>query len=243
MIGRFLRTRKAATAPEPPPENPYVTARTNFESLFRNQAKEKHAWRIAALGQLVVLGVLVVAYVQLASGSRVVPYVVEVDQLGQAVAVAPAEWRNSASPQIVARELSTLIRNLRSVSSDPGLQVRMIQDAYAFLEASAARFTNEYFADPDNNPRVLGQSMTRTVEVMSVLPIPDSDSWRIQWTETQRQRSGGLPESRVWEAYLTVRQAPPTTVDAIRANPLGIYVSGINWTPIQTVGMPDGGRR
>lgn len=243
MIGRLRRTKGGAKAREIPPDNPYVTARNNFESLFRNQAKEKHAWRIAALGELAVLGIVVVAYVQLASGARVVPYVVEVDRLGQAVAVGPAEWRNSATPQMVARELSTLIRNLRSVTSDAGLQVRMIQDAYAFLEASAARFMNEYFADPENNPRVLGQSLTRTVEVMSVLPIPDSDSWRIQWTEVERQRSGGLPESRVWEAYLTVRQAPPTTVDAIRANPLGIYVSGVNWTQVHAAAVVDGGRR
>lgn len=242
-MGLRRRMAKAPQASKTPPDNPYVTARSSFESLFRSQAKEKHAWRLAALAELVILGFVIIAYVQLASGSRVVPYVVEVDRLGQAVAVGPAESRSTASTQVVARELSDLIRNLRSVTSDGGLQVRMIQDAYAFLEASAARFLNDYFADPENNPRLLGQSFTRTVEVMSVLPIPDSNSWRIQWTEVQRPRGGGLGQSRVWEAYLTVRQAPPSTVEAIRANPLGIYVSGINWTPIHTSGTLEGGRR
>lgn len=236
MIGFRSRWRMRASAPSSAPENPYLAARSNFESVFRNQAKEKHAWRLAALAELVVIGILVVAYVQLASGSRVVPYVVEVDELGQVGAIGPATSPGAADPRVVARELSALIRNLRSITPDGGLQLRMIQNAYAFLDANAARFLNEYFADPANNPRVLGQSLTRAVEVMSVLPIPDSESWKVQWTESERRRTGSMSRTRVWEAYLTVKQVLPTTVDAIETNPLGIYVTGINWTPIH---IPD----
>lgn len=68
MIRFQWRTRYRAGAPAKPPDNPYVAARSNFESLFRNQAKEKHAWRTASLAELAIIGVLVVAYVQLASG-------------------------------------------------------------------------------------------------------------------------------------------------------------------------------
>lgn len=240
MMGFRSRWKRRASAPSSAPENPYLTARSNFESVFRNQAKEKHAWRLASLAELVVIGILVVAYVQLASGSRVVPYVVEVDKLGQVGAIGPATSRGTADPRVVARELSALIRNLRSITPDGGLQLRMIQNAYAFLDAKAARFLNEYFADPANNPRVLAQSLTRTVEIMSVLPIPDSESWKVQWTESERRRTGTMSRARVWEAYLTVKQVPPTTVDAIETNPLGIYVTGINWTPIHTPDRQEG---
>lgn len=240
MIRFQWRTKYRAGAPAKPPDNPYVEARSNFESLFRNQAKEKHAWRSASIAELIIIGVLVVAYVQLASGSRVVPYVVEVDELGRVAAIGPAESPGRADRRVVARELSALIRNLRSITPDAGLQLRMIEDAYAFIDASAARFLNEYFADPANNPRVLGQNVTRTVEVMSVLPIPDSDSWKVQWTESEHRRSGGVASARTWEAYLTVKQVSPKTVDAIETNPLGIYVTGINWTPIHTPGTREG---
>lgn len=69
MIRLQWRTKGRATALARPPDNPYTTARSSFESLFRNQAKEKHAWRIASLAELIIIGVLVIAYVQLASGS------------------------------------------------------------------------------------------------------------------------------------------------------------------------------
>lgn len=233
MRFRFGRKKPSAEVSKPA-DNPYVTARSNFEGLFRDQAKEKHAWKFASLAQLAIIGTLVVAYIQLASTSRVVPYVVEVDQLGQVAAFGPAEPLPKTDQRIWVRDLSALIRNLRSITTDPALQVRMIEDAYAFLDAAAAKSLNEYFADPENNPRVLGREMTRAVEINSVLPVPNSDSWQIRWTETERSRTGSLLQRRGWEAYLTVKQVVPETVKAIQLNPLGLYVTGINWTRIDT---------
>jgi type IV secretion system protein VirB5 len=226
------KTKVSIPQPRKRPRNPYLIARSNFESVFRNQAKEKHAWKLAALAELVILGTLVVAYIQLSSTSRVVPYVVEVDRLGQAVAFGPAEPLREVDNRILVRDLSELIRNLRSITADPALQVRMIEDAYAFIDASAASFLNDYFADPQNNPRVLSQTTTRAVEISSVLPIPNSDSWKVQWIETERPRAGNTSRTRAWEAYLTVKVAPPSTAETVQTNPLGVYVTGINWTPI-----------
>ena len=234
MFGRRSRTLQAEPAGAAPPQNPYLAARSNFESLFRDQAKEKHAWKMAALAELAVLGVLLVGYLQLATSSRVVPYVVEVDRLGQAVAFGPAEPMRKSDQRVTVRDLTLLIRNLRSITPDPGLQVRMIEDGYAFLGPSAATFLNEYFAEPANDPRLLGMERSREVEVTSVLPIPNSDSWKVQWTETERPHLGSFAQRSAWEAYLTVERTPPRDAETLQANPLGLYVTGINWTRIHT---------
>ena len=228
-----FRRQHATTPTRRPPQNAYMAARSNFVSLFRDEAKEKHAWKIAALAELAIIAGLLIAYVQIASSSRVVPYVVEVDRLGQAVAYGPAEPLRKTDQRVTVRDLTMLIRNLRSVTPDPALQVRMIQDAYAFVNPSAATFLNEYFADPRNDPRLLGQERTRDVEVTSVLPIPNSNSWKVQWTESERPHLGSFAERSAWEAYLTVDHVPPRDAEAIQANPLGLYVTGINWTRVQ----------
>ena len=44
--------------------------RVAFECLFRHVAKEKHAWKIAALAKLAILVVSVVAYVPLPASAR-----------------------------------------------------------------------------------------------------------------------------------------------------------------------------
>src|SRR5690606_26062029 len=135
---------------------------------------------------------------------------------------------------VTVRDLTLLIRNLRSITPDPGLQVRMIEDAYAFLGPSAATFLNEYFAEPRNDPRLLGMERSREVEVTSVLPIPNSDSWKVQWTEVERPHLGSFVQRSAWEAYLTVERTPPRDAETLQANPLGLYVTGINWTRIHT---------
>ena len=223
------------------PESPYLAARTRFEGLFRDVAREKHAWKIAALAELLIVLVLVVAYVQLASSARVVPYVVEVDRAGRAVAVGPAEPMAPTDSRVIVRDLTLFIRNVRSVSTDGAAQLRMIQDAYAYMDRAAAGFLNDYFADPDNDPRLLGRRLTREVEVSGVLPIPNSESWKLQWIERERSRSGGTARTTTWEAYVTVKFAPPDDPEHIQANPLGLYVTGINWTAIHVPENTEGG--
>ena len=213
-------------------ESPYLTARSQFEGLFRDLAKEKHAWKVVALLELAILIVVIVAYVQLSSSARIVPYVVEVDGAGRAVAIAPAEPLQKTDRRVIVRDLTVFVRNVRSVSTDPAAQLRMVQDAYAYVDRSAAGFLNDYFADPRNDPRLLAQQFTRDVEVTGVLPIPNSDSWKLQWVERERSHTGGVTGTTPWEAYVTVRFAPPEEPELVQANPLGLYVTGINWTAI-----------
>ena len=234
-----LRAPRKHEPADAPPDSPYLAARSRFESLFRDLAWEKHAWKIAALTELAILAVLVVAYVQLASSARIVPYVVEVDRTGQAVAFGPAEPLKKTDQRVIVRDLTLFIRNVRTVSTDPSAQLRMVQDAYAYVDRSAAGFLNDYFADPRHDPRVLGQQLTREVEVTGVLPIPNSDSWKLQWIERERSHSGGLTETP-WEAYMTVTFSPPEDPERIQANPLGVYISGINWTAIHVPASKEG---
>ena len=118
------------------------------------------------------------------------------------------------------------------MSTDPAAQLRMVQDAYSYVDRTTAGFLNDYFADPRNDPRLLGQQFTRDVEVTGVLPIPNSDSWKLQWLERERSQTGGVTRATPWEAYVTVKFAPPDEPELVQANPLGLYVTGINWTAI-----------
>ena len=110
-----------------------------------------------------------------------------------------------------------------------------------FLDRAAASFLNDYFAAPDKDPRLLAQRVTREVEVTAVLPIPNSESWKLQWIERERSHAGGVTETTPWEAYVTVRLAPPDDAERIQANPLGLYVTGINWTAIHVPENAEGG--
>ncbi|MDB4950466.1 MAG: conjugal transfer protein [Gemmatimonadetes bacterium] len=223
------------------PESTYLRARDAFLNVFSDPVRGRRNWQLAAFGLLLVNAFLAVSYQRLASTAQWTPYIVKVDRFGQVVYSGPAEKTNPADPNLVAYTLRQFIGNVRRVSSDPAAQMEFINGAYAHLAKNAARYVNQHFSDPANDPRVLGRSVSRTVTVNSALPIPKSNTWKVQWTEEDLPLQGGGAATRSsWEAYLTVEIVPPPqpTTDAewdkFYKNPLGLYVVEINWTPIST---------
>ncbi|HVT60361.1 MAG TPA: VirB8/TrbF family protein [Thermoanaerobaculia bacterium] len=214
--------------------NPYLAARREFGTVFGDLAKGKRNWQLACFGLLVLHGTLLAGYVRLAGEARITPYVVEVDRLGQAVAFGPAEALKKSDARMIVFLLALLVRNLRTVTSDFEAQKELLYGAYAYVSGSARATLDDYFLQPINDPRVLGRSVSRQVQVTAVLRVPNSESWKVAWSEIERPRFAGATRRTSWEAYLQVKTSPPTTSAAILANPLGIYVTEINWTQVST---------
>jgi type IV secretion system protein TrbF len=216
-------------------EPPWVAGRREFAGAFADLARGKRNWQLVAFGLLGLLAVVTLAYVRLASSSRIVPYVVQVDRLGQVEAVGPVEPMRTPEPRLVAAQLAEFIRHTRTVlpAAAARAQAEMLRRAYALADPAAAGFLNQYFSIPAHDPRLIGQARTREVAVTSVLPVPGSPAWRLRWTEVEHPlQAGGRADTSAWEGYLTVRLARPTTADVVQLNPLGVYVGAISWTKV-----------
>jgi type IV secretion system protein VirB5 len=228
------------------PNAAYLQGRAEFDSVFGDLAKGKRSWQLTAFGALAVAGVLAVGLVMLATTSRITPYVVEVDRLGRAQAFGPAERLRATDQRLLTAQLAGFVRDIRTVVADPAAEADLVRRSYAFVDQDAAAFLNAYFAAPANDPRLLGRDLTRLVEITSVLPVPSATNglpgqrttWKVSWTETSIPRTAGdLASSAAWEGYFTARVVPPTTTERLTVNPLGLYVSTINWTQLAT--QPD----
>ena len=79
---------------------------------------------------------------------------------------------------------------------------------------------NDHFAE-------IGRTQL-AVEVSSVIRA-SPDSFRIAWTE-RRYQDGSLAEASRWSAIATVVVRRPRTADALRRNPLGLFVDAISWS-------------
>lgn len=217
----------------------YLRGRAEFDSVFADLAKGKRNWQLIAFGAIGIAAVLAIGLTTVATQSRITPYVVEVDKLGRAQSFGPAERLTLTDQRVVTSELAGFVRDIRSVIADPAAQADLVRQAYALVAESATPFLNAYFSTPANDPRLLGRDITRLVEVSGVLPVPGAapgtQTWKVSWTETTLPRSGaGAPMVAAWEGYLTTRTVPPTTADHITVNPLGLYVTSINWTELAT---------
>ena len=101
----------------PEPETPYQRAGQLWDERIGSARVQARNWRLAAFGCLALAGGMAGALAWQSTRSRIAPYVVEVDRLGEARAVnAVAPDYRPTDPQ-VAWHLGRFIRNVRSVST------------------------------------------------------------------------------------------------------------------------------
>ena len=210
----------------PEPETPYQRAGQLWDERIGSARVQARNWRLMAFGGLLLTTGLSGALVWQSLQSRVVPYVVEVDALGEARAVAPAEAEYRPTDPQIAWHLGRFITNVRSISLDPVLMRQNWLSAYDFVTARGSRFLGEYARSA--NPFAQVGERTMSVQVTSVVRASDR-SFQVKWTETAWER-GSLVGTTRWTAILSVIVRPPSSADTLRKNPLGLYVDAIDWS-------------
>lgn len=221
----FRRTnQRYGTTPEP--TTPYQRAGQIWDDRIGNARVQAYNWRLAAIGSLGLGAILAAGLIWLAAQSRITPYVVEVDHLGQVRSVGPALEPYQPNDAQIAYYLSRFVSDVRSLSIDPVVVRRNWLEAYDYATDHGAVFLNE-FARTNDPFKAVGQRSI-AVQVTSVVRLSDA-SFQVKWIE-QRYEHDALVATERWTAILTLVLQQPATADALRKNPLGIYVNGVNWS-------------
>ncbi|TIW50905.1 MAG: conjugal transfer protein TrbF, partial [Mesorhizobium sp.] len=189
----------------------------------RVQAKN---WRLMAFGSLLLAGGFGAALVWQSARGTVVPWVVQVDRLGQAQAVEPAVADYRPTDPQIAWHLARFIEQVRSISADAIIVRQNWLRAYDLTTDRGALTLNDYARANDPFSRVGKQQIA--VEVSSVIRA-SPDSFRVAWVERLYQ-DGSLASTERWTAILTVVIQPPRDAERLRKNPLGVFVNAINWS-------------
>ena len=210
----------------PEPETPYQRAGQVWDDRIGSARIQARNWRLMAFGSLTLSAGLSAALIwQTASGS-IVPWVVQVDHLGQAQAVAPATADYQPTDPQIAFYLARFIEQVRSIPADPIIVRQNWLRAYDWTTDRGAGALNDYARTNDPFTKVGKQQIA--VEVSSVIRA-SADSFRVAWTE-KRYENGQLAGTERWTAILTIVIQTPRDADRLRANPLGIYINAINWS-------------
>ena len=210
----------------PEPTTPYQRAAQVWDDRIGSARVQAKNWRIMAFGSFAMTAALCAALVWMSTQSRVTPYVVEVDTLGEVRAVGPADARYQPSDAQIAHHLATFIRNVRGVSIDPVVVRQNWLAAYDAVTSQGAQTLNEYASEHDPFAEVGRRSVA--VEVTSIVRA-GPDSFTVRWVE-RAFRQGALQSTRRYTAVLSIVTEPPTDEETLRANPLGVYVHGLNWS-------------
>jgi len=217
-------------------DNPYLASRRVWNAHVGALIASRRIWQLVGLVALLIVLACVGGLIHIGSQSKFVPYVVEVDKLGQPLAVAPAAQAAPADARVVGATLAGFITDLRTVTPDTALQRRAVFRAYAVIGQGTAAMqkSNDWFNGPGQvNPFKRAATETVSVQIDSVLPQSEG-SWQIEWVETVYDRAGKtLTGPFRMRALVSVQVASPpsnTSEQQLRDNPLGIYVTDFSWS-------------
>jgi type IV secretory pathway TrbF-like protein len=210
----------------------YQAQQRSWNERYSIHEQNAARWRLTAFGCIAVTFLAVGGLVYDASLSKYVPYIVERDNLGDEVAIGLAQRADTPDLRVIQTVVRRWLHEVRTVSPDVQAEREMITWAYNHTNRSAAGLgeLNEWFAN--NIPWKRSVDSIVTITVTSAVPTFPQDwkTWRANWKEELRTRSGdlvGLPKPQ--EVSITVSYKPPSTEQDFKKNPEGVFVDGFDW--------------
>jgi type IV secretion system protein VirB5 len=164
----------------PEPETPYQRAAQAWDERIGSARVQARNWRLMALGELFLIAGLAAALVWQSARGTIVPWVVQVDRLGEAQAVAPATATFRPTDPQIAWHLARFIEQVRGIAADPIIVRQNWLRAYDFATDRGALALNDFARASDPFGRVGRQQVA--VEVSSVIRASE-DSFRVAWIE------------------------------------------------------------
>ena len=210
----------------PKPETPYQKAAQVWDERIGSARVQAKNWRLMAFGSLLLSSGLAFALVWQSLRGTVTPWVVQVDRLGQAQAVAPADGNYQPTDPQIAFHLARFIEDVRGLPADAIVLRQDWLRAYDFTTDRGAAALNDFARH--NDPFANLGKLQISVEVSSVIRASPG-SFRVAWIQ-RTYENGSLSATERWTAILTIVIEPPRDADRLRKNPLGVYVNAINWS-------------
>lgn len=212
-----------------PSANPYLEARREWDERYGDALSRAHHWRLAAFAALSLAGVAVLGVAYVGSQSKIKPYVVAIDRMGDPIAMAQPVTGGAVAQRIIAAQVASWLWEARTVVPGTAAQKALLARVYAMLGERAAGIMNRWY---QAHAPFSADGGTVNVQITSVLPV-SPDTWQVNWTETVFQ-NGETRSTSVWKAEITTGRDVKLadTPQARLFNPLGIYIRNITWTRV-----------
>lgn len=213
-------------------DTPHVRGRREWDVRMGSVVVQAKNWRLSSMILATLLGASMLGNIYLGRQPKVVPHIIEVDALGEAVYRGPAGASAYKPTEALVRyQLRRWVDLTRTISSDNVLLRRNWMDAYKMLTVTANTRMTEWVSG--NDPFKRAQTETTAVEILSAVPL-SGESWQIDWKETTWDKYGQIiGKPVIWRAMLKIVLRTPETRQQMLDNPLGLFIDEFHWDRIQ----------
>jgi type IV secretion system protein VirB5 len=213
--------------------DPY-TKKTEYETVTDNINASKRNWQMIAYMAIVALIMSIGTNYYAISKAHVTPYVVDVDNIGRALAVTEVKETTLTDEKVIRAFIYQYIDMARSVVSDPQTLNKNMRQVYKeSINSVKTNFLNDFYAK--NDPFVYAQKKgTRHIEPIVFLKESEN-TYSVEWKEISRNYENEVLSETHYKALVSVIQIPYTNADKYKENPwnpFGLFVTSISWTQL-----------
>jgi type IV secretory pathway TrbF-like protein len=208
-------------------ESPYIAASGALRSEYVRLERVNQILRHGMIAMAIALVITSALVLYLARKPRIVPYVIELDKAGEVTGLLqPLAANQSANESVIRFELARFITDARSVLGDDIAEKAALHRVYNMARGEAATVLPTWYRN--HPPFEVASKETIQVDIESVLRAP-SGAYEVRWTETTRTLNGDVLLTAHWRALLAVQLMTPDP-DYMLSNPIGLYVTQIDWS-------------
>ena len=209
----------------------YFNGRREWNERYGGHIKSANTWKAVAFLSLALSLVSVSGLAVVASQNKLVPYIVEVDKLGDTLTAAPATQIEHTSSKVIKYSLAEFIKNFKTIYGDPVVQKDTVLKAYRYLSPSYPSFNivNDYFKENSPFERLAEEIVN--VKIDSIIARSET-VWQIDWHEKVFNKKGNKLRTDYFRATATILIVPPKDEIDILKNPIGLYITEFNFSKI-----------
>jgi type IV secretion system protein VirB5 len=219
--------------PDGPLDTPYRRARQEWDTRMGSALVQAKNWRLATFASMSAVFLATGGMIYLGAQPKAVPHIIEVDRLGAASYHGPVGQGDYVPTEaVITYHLRRFIEDTRELSSDIAVLKRNWLDAYALLTPRGGNMLSAFVQKPENDPFRRAQDERVTVEILSAVRAA-GDTWQVDWRESAWDKNGspmGAPV--VWRAMLRTLVQAPKTAEAMKKNPIGLYIDELHWDKV-----------
>lgn len=203
----------------------YEKAVEAFENQLLNISKALHTWKILAFICLGIAFLALSGNIYLSTRNTLIPYVIEVDEAGNAKAINPAYQKNyEPKEEFLIYSLKEFVRNFRWISLDPIVQNSLYTRAMNLLTEPMQEKLKEISLE-ENLSNLIQEKYTRDVQINSAIKVAGTkNTYQIKWKEILYSSSGDILLNKTLVGIFTISIEQPKTLQELDRNPLGVYI-------------------
>lgn len=172
-----------------------------------------------------------------ASRSHIEPYLVVVDgSEGYLLEHGALEPMDGIEDLYLQREMREVVSGLRTVTNDRAATAASFNRAYKKVVQGSPgdAFLDDFFLRQGNHPLdLVGRGQRTVVEFTGPAHVAGTRTWTVQWIERTAMGGTGVTED-LYRGSLTVDVLPVEDLATAEANPLGVWIDGLQWERVSS---------